>query len=215
MRDLVPVTSGVDPQGGLELLSVLDDAVGVLRQRRIPFLMIGGIASTVWGRDRGTGDIDVFVRPEAVPAVLDALQERGFDTSVEFEHWLYKGRRGGVTVDVIFRASRDILLDDEMLARASNRTFRGREIPIAPPEDLVVMKAISAGEDTARYWYDALAILSLADLDWDYLCARARQHGAKRVLSLMLFASSIDLVVPISAIEHLWRTVYGDVPAHE
>ena len=190
------------------LLSVLDDAVGALREVGIPFLMIGGMASAVWGRDRGTADIDLFVRPEVVPAVLEALETRGFETSMEFEHWLYKGRRDGVTVDVIFRASRDILIDEEMIRRSTIERFRGRELPIAPPEDLIVMKAIAAGEDTARYWYDALGILAQGGLDWDYLVARSRQHGARRVLSLLLFAASVDLVVPSTPLEQLWASVH-------
>ena len=192
------------------LLGVLDDAVGALRDAGIPFLMIGGVASTVWGRDRGTTDIDVFVRPDAVPSVLEVLAVRGFETWTEDGHWLHKARRDGVTVDIIFRTSRDILLDDEMLRRASVGTFRGRQLPIAPPEDLLVMKASAAGEDTARYWYDALGILSRADLDWPYLVARARQHGARRTLSLLLFASSVDLVVPSEPMAELWAAVHDD-----
>jgi predicted nucleotidyltransferase len=191
-----------------KLMDALDVAVAALRGEGIPFLMIGGVASTVWGRDRGTTDVDLFVRPEAVQAVTEALEQKGFETEVAYEHWLYKAHRDGATVDIIFRASRDILLDEEMLERATTGTFRGRELPIAPPEDLIVMKAIASAEDTARYWYDALGILARGDLDWDYLVARARQHGARRVLSLLLFASSVDLVVPPTPLEQLWATVH-------
>jgi hypothetical protein len=201
----VPTLAVIDDR---ELMRALDDAVAALRADSIPFLMIGGIGSAVWGRDRGTTDIDLFVRPETVSAVMAALEREGFETSTEFEHWLHKGCRNGVTVDVIFRASRDILIDDEMLRRASIRVFRDRELPVAPPEDLIVMKAAAAAEDTARYWYDALGILAGGDLDWDYLVARARQHGARRVLSLLLFAASVDLVVPPGPLEQLWAAVH-------
>ena len=190
------------------LLAVLDAAVGALRRADVAFLTIGGVASAIWGRDRGTTDIDVFVRPESIEAALDALEAEGFETSMEFEHWLYKARRDGITVDVIYRASRDILIDDEMMRRSSVGTFHGRPLPIAPPEDLVLMKAGAAGEDTARYWYDALGIVARSDLDWDYLVARARQHGARRVLSLLLFAASVDLVVPSEPVEQLWSVVH-------
>jgi predicted nucleotidyltransferase len=190
-------------------LDVVDRTMAVMDEVGAPFLMIGEIGSAVWGRDRGTKDIDVFVRPETAPKVLDSLARAGFDTEVAFEHWLYKGRLHDIDVDVIFRASRDILLDDDMLSRASRMTFRGRELPIAPAEDLLVMKAIATGEDTARYWYDALAILSRADLDWDYLLARARQHGATRILSLLLFARSVDLVVPDTPVRDLFDAAWG------
>jgi predicted nucleotidyltransferase len=198
-----------DPVEEEPFLEVVDRTTAIVDAVGAPFLMIGEIGSAVWGRDRGTKDIDLFVRPEAAPKVLEALGRGGFDTEVRFEHWLYKARLDGIDVDVIFRASRDILLDDEMLSRASRMAFRGRELPIAPAEDLLVMKAIATGEDTARYWYDALAILSRADLDWDYLLKRARQHGATRILSLLLFARSVDLVVPDPPARALFDAVWG------
>jgi predicted nucleotidyltransferase len=188
-------------------LSVLDEALSAVRDAEIPFLLIGGVGSAVFGRDRGTRDIDLFVRPESARKVLDVLAERGFDTKVEYEHWLYKAFKQGVLVDVIFRSSRDILLGEEMLERSRVMPFRGREVPVAPPEDLVVMKAIATSEDTPRYWYDALAIIAQTELDWDYLVARAKQHGARRVLSLLLFADSIDLVVPPVPIDALYDAI--------
>lgn len=194
-------------------LSVLDDALDALREAEIPHLLIGGIGSAVYGRDRGTRDIDLFVRPETAGRVLEALERRGFETRRETEHWLYKAFKHGVLVDVIFRSSRDILLGDEMLARARRMPFRGRLVPVAPPEDLVVMKAQAASEETPRYWYDALAIIGQAELDWDYLVARSLQHGARRMLSLLLFASSIDLVVPAGPIAELNEAVASGGPA--
>ena len=75
------------------------------------------------------------------------------------------------------------------------------------PEDLVVMKAIATSEDTPRYWYDAVAIIAQTELDWDYLVTRAKQHGARRVLSLLLFADSLDLVVPPGPVETLFDAI--------
>jgi hypothetical protein len=116
-----------------------------------------------------------------------------------------------VLVDVIFRSTRDILMDDEMIRRALLLDFRGRTLPIAPPEDVLVMKAIASGEDTPRYWYDALAITAnSSELDWDYLLRRARQHGARRVLSLLLYAQSNDQVVPSWAVEELFDAISTD-----
>jgi hypothetical protein len=108
---------------------------------------------------------------------------------------------------VIFRSSRDILLGDQMLARARVMPFRGRMVPIAPPEDLIVMKACAMSEDTSRYWYDAVSIIAHTELDWDYLVERAREHGARRLLSLLLFATSLDIVVPSEPIETLHEAI--------
>lgn len=188
-------------------LRVLDEALDALGKAGIPFLLIGGVGSAVFGRDQGTRDIDVFVRPETARKVLEVLDARGFETKEVAERWLSKAIKHGVLVDVIFRSSRDILLGDDMLARARVMPFRGRMVPIAPPEDLIVMKACAMSEDTSRYWYDAVSIIAHTELDWDYLVARAREHGARRLLSLLLFATSLDIVVPSEPIETLHEAI--------
>ena len=188
-------------------LRVLDEALDALHTADIPFLLIGGIGSAVYGRDQGTRDIDVFVRPETSRRVLEELGARGFETKEGAERWLSKAMKDGVLVDVIFRSTRDILLGDEMLRRSRVMPFRGREVPLAPPEDLVVMKACAMSEDTSRYWYDAVSIIAHSELDWDYLVARAREHGARRLLSLLLFATSLDIVVPSEPIETLYDAI--------
>jgi predicted nucleotidyltransferase len=188
-------------------LRVLDEALDALTTADIPFLLIGGIGSAVYGRDQGTRDIDVFVRPETARRVLEVLGARGFETKEVAERWLSKAMKHGVLVDVIFRSTRDILLGDEMLDRSRVMPFRGREVPLAPPEDLVVMKACAMSEDTSRYWYDAVSIIAHSELDWDYLVARAREHGARRLLSLLLFATSLDIVVPSEPIETLYDAI--------
>ena len=200
------ITEAVD---GDLFLTVLDEALGALEDAGIAYVLIGGIGSAVFGRDRGTRDIDLFVRPEAARKVLTVLDERGFETEEFAEHWLFKARKHGVLVDVIFRSTRDILLGEEMLERSRMMPFRDRMLRVAPPEDLVVMKACAASEDTPRYWYDATAIVAQTELDWDYLVARARQHGPRRLLSLLLFASSIDIVVPSEPIETLYEAIRG------
>lgn len=206
-------TASVDHGDGDRLPVVLDETMAALSAADIQFLLIGGVGSCVFGRDRGTQDIDVFVRPESAENALSALAARGFRTKKEYEHWLYKAWKDDVLVDVIFRSSRDILLDQEMLDRARMVNFRGREVPVAPPEDLIVMKAVAASEDTPRYWYDAIAMIAQTELDWDYLVARARQRGARRILSLLLFADSVDLVVPPEPIEALYEAIGSRRPA--
>src|SRR5207249_4985906 len=118
----------------------------------------------------------------------------GFATQRTNPHWLFKGIKRGVLVDVLFRARGDIYLDDEMIERLVETDFHGVRLKTVPREDLLVIKAIIHDEETPRHWSDALALIAAADLDWEYLLRRA-QHGARRVLSLLLYAQSADLVV--------------------
>jgi len=207
---------GATTHGGLEatpeeLKAAVEDVVAVLHEDAIPFLFVGGIAAGLLGRGRYTGDIDLFVRPEDAPRVLRALERAGFTTSELNPHWIFKGIRGPVLVDVIFTLKGDIRLDDEMLTRAPVRCFLGVDIPLLPPEDLIVVKAIVFDEETPRHWYDALGMIAGGPIDWDYLVRRARRSPG-RLLSLLTFARSNDLLVPRAPIERLYCMVIDDDP---
>jgi predicted nucleotidyltransferase len=195
----------------IELRAGVEDCVGVLRDDGIPFLVVGGIAAALLGRGRYTGDIDLFVRPEDARRALGALERAGFATSELNPHWIFKGIRGHVLVDVLFTLKGDIRLDDEMLERAPVRNFLGIDVPLLPPEDLIVVKAIIFDEETPRHWYDALGLIAGGSIDWDYLLLRARR-SPRRVLSLLAFARSIDLIVPRTPFERLARMVVDDDP---
>ncbi|TMK36953.1 MAG: nucleotidyltransferase family protein [Actinobacteria bacterium] len=212
MERLLGTPGASDPIEKDLLLQVLDDAVAALSDSDITFLVMGGIASAIFGRARVTSDIDLFVRQSDSDRVLEALAKRGFRTEVIYEHWLSKAALDGVTVDIISRSTPDILLDDEMVRRAVIGRFEGRRLWLVPPEDLVVMKALAASEDTPRYWYDALGIIGHADLDWDYLIRRARANGPRRVLALLLYAWSNDLVVPGDPVRTLFDLVTQNAP---
>ena len=189
------------------LLAVLDEAVASLEGAGITYLVMGGVATSTLGRGRNVTDIDVFVHDRDVPSALEALGAAGFETIVVSPNWLAKGLKDGVLVDVISRSTHDISLTDEVLEHAVRIDVQGRTLPSVGPEDLIVMKAIATTEDTARYWYDALGLLGRHDLDWDYLTRRARQHGAGRILSLLFFARSMDLLVPDAVVDDLLESV--------
>lgn len=191
-------------------LDVLDAAVAAADQAGIPYGIIGGITSFVMGRARWpTEDIDVFVRPEDASTLLEALGRHGFETERTDENWIFKATKDDIVVDIIFRSEGDIFLDDDMLARMKEGEYHDRRLKLLPPEDVLVMKAIAHSEMTPRYWHDALGIIGRSELDWDYVLRRARQHGARRVLSLLLYAESNDLVVPEPVIEALFETIHG------
>jgi predicted nucleotidyltransferase len=190
------------------LLRVLDEAVAALRSADVTFLLMGGLATSVLGRGRRVTDIDLFVRDRDVGPALQALSDAGFETLVVSHNWLAKGFKDGILVDVISRSTHDIVLTDEILEHAVEVDVHGRSLACVAPEDLIVMKAVATGEDTARYWHDALSLIGHADLDWEYLISRAKQHGARRVLSLVFFAQSMDLLVPEEAVAELLEAVH-------
>ncbi|TML88800.1 MAG: nucleotidyltransferase family protein [Actinobacteria bacterium] len=191
-------------------MTVLGEAVAAVESVGIPYVLMGGVASAAIGRLRWTHDIDLLVRPDDARPALSALAAAGFDVEETDAHWLYKGFKHDVLVDVIFRSAGDIFLDDEMLARCSLVDHGGQSIRIIAPEDLVVIKAVVSAEHVPQRWYDALGVLASCEMDWEYLAARARRFGLRRVLSLLLFAQSNDLPVPDKPIRMLYETLHVD-----
>lgn len=186
---------------------VLDETLAAMEAVDVQYALIGGIACTGLGRPRWTHDIDLFVRHEDADRALQALAERGFETKKADASWYYKAFKSRVMVDLIFRSTGGFFLDEEMAERTVEGTFRGRRVRYLPPEDLLILKAVVHDEAQPRHWYDALGILAESRLDWSYLLRRARR-APRRVLSLLLYAESVDLLVPARVIRRLYRRVY-------
>jgi predicted nucleotidyltransferase len=192
-------------------LAVLRETVDALEEHDIPHLLMGGLAVAAIGRPRWTHDIDVFLRPDDAKRALGVLADVGYTPEERDPLWLFKAVKEGVLVDLIFRSTGHLYLEDEMLARAVETTFKGERIRVLPPEDLIVIKAAAQSEDSGYHWFDALAVLSGNTLDWSYLVSRARR-AVRRVLSFLVFAESSDAAVPGWVIKELVGEVYGDRP---
>jgi predicted nucleotidyltransferase len=191
------------------LLPVLDTTLKILEAGDVEALLMGGIASAVHGRPRWTHDLDVFVRPQHARALLQLFADGGFATEEADPFWLFKATTDDVLVDIIFRSVGDLYLDEEMLTRRVQGDFHGRQVPLVSAEDLIVIKALAHAEHSPRHWHDALSIIARRDLDWDYLLRRAR-HGPRRMLSLLVYAQSVDLAVPDLAISRLYQQIGFD-----
>ena len=189
--------------------AVLRQAVETVEKAGFPFLVLGGLASSLVGRPRWTHDIDFLVRPDDARHVLEALRAAGFTTEETDPVWIFKAFKDEVMVDIIFMVTGGIYLDDEMRRHSIERDYDGLRLRIPSAEDQVVIKAIVHTEETSRHWFDALAVLGRADLDWEYLLRRARV-GARRVLALLIYAHSADILVPSWVIRRLYQEVYAE-----
>ena len=173
-----------------------------------PFLVLGGLASSFYGRDRTTHDIDLLVKGKDADIFLEGFRSRSFETQRTYPDWLYKAMKEGVLVDVIFRSAGNIFLDGEMVERARNAEIYGFDFPLVAPEDLIVIKALAHKENSPRHLHDVAAVLSRNEIDWPYLSLRARL-GGKRVLSFLMFAKSEGVDVPDDVITTIVEKVYG------
>jgi predicted nucleotidyltransferase len=172
----------------------------------LPYGVIGGVASAAYGRPRWTKDIDVFCRAEDAEAALERLAARSFRVERTNPMWIYKAFRDDVQIDVIFKVRSEVYLDEAMIERIRRLEVESVMVPVLAPEDIVVMKAMAVDEESPWHWYDALGILAAVDLDWEYLLLRARK-SPNRVLSLLHYATSIDIPVSRRALRRLHSSV--------
>ena len=183
-------------------LEVLADCVQAMGASGLPHAFMGGLASTIYGRERLTHDLDLLVRPEDAERTLEVLAAAGYRTEKSNPDWIYKAEKQGLLLDVIYRGTDGAEFDQEMERHVRRVEFAGIVVPIVAPEDLLTLKLAAFREDTARQWYDCLALLEAQPIDWDYLCARAGRKP-QRPLSLLVFAVGEGLAVPRSAIDCL------------
>ena len=188
---------------------MLESATGALDRAGLPFLVLGGIASSLVGRPRWTHDIDFLTMPNDARPALQVLGAAGFSTEETDPVWIYKAFKEDVMVDVIFMITGGIYLDADMLEHAIPRDYEGLPIRIPSPEDQVIIKAMVHAEETSRHWFDALAILGRNEMDWEYLMRRARL-GVRRVLSLLIYAQSSDILIPSWVIRRLHEEAFAE-----
>jgi len=190
-----------------DINKTLFSAIDVIEQRKIPYAVIGGLAVKELGRPRITHDIDIFVRPDDAYPVLVALKENGFDIEKRDPFWLYKAWRDDVLVDIIFRSCGDIYFEEEVQANVRRLPYFGRYINAISPEDFVIIKTAAHQEDNPHHWHDALSVLTQSNLNWEYLYKRSR-HCPRRLLSLLIYAQSIDIAIPTEIIQRLYRHIF-------
>ena len=107
---------------------------------------------------------------------------------------------------MIFRTSDGTTLDGELIRRIRRRSHLGRDLPLIPPEDLLLSKVSAFREDTPQQWFDCLAIVDNGDLDWTYLLARSADKP-HRLAALLVWAQGNRQCVPSHVLETLMRTV--------
>jgi hypothetical protein len=201
-------SSGVETEDSKRFNSALFATLDSLEKNKIDYALIGGVAASTHGRPRPTQDIDIFVRPEDAEGILEIFKNAGFETKRFDPSWLFKAYKDDVLIDVIFRSEANIYFDDEMSKHSVVQQYRGRAMRVVSPEDFVIIKCAAHSEEGPHHWHDALAVLSQAKIDWDYLIHRARK-APRRLLALLIYAQAVDMWVPDAHIDKLYFSIFG------
>jgi hypothetical protein len=132
----------------LDLYEELSVIVDTLESRGLPYALCGGIAMSVHGFTRATEDIDLFIPPEHVGAVEDAVASLGYLIKAQpmrFNDGAMQIRRvskiDGTDGDVM---TLDLLLvtpaTEEAWTTRQNLLWRERRITVVSRDGLIALK---------------------------------------------------------------------------
>ena len=165
-------------------------ALVTLRRAGLPFLVGGAYAMERYtGIARWTKDLDLFILPRHVPAVLAALEAAHFRTELTYPHWLAKAHARRDFIDLIFGSGNGVCeVDEGWMAHGVPGQVLGVPVLLCPREETIWSKAFVGERDR----YDGADIAHLiraghAELDWDRLVARFGPHWRLLLSHLCLF----------------------------
>lgn len=114
-----------------DLLAAVDRLFALLEERRIGYLLVGGIALLTWVEGRNTEDIDLIMALSdlaRLPEIEVASRDRDFA----------RGTFEGLQIDLLL--TQNPLFEKVRRDRATRRRFAEREIAVADVEGLLLLK---------------------------------------------------------------------------
>ncbi|HZP16518.1 MAG TPA: nucleotidyltransferase [Terriglobales bacterium] len=173
-----------------EAASLYREVLLAMNEHRIPYAVAGAFAlqkyTGIW---RLTKDLDLFMKPEDVPAALENLARHQFRCEILDPVWLSKAHRGDYFVDLISGMSNAVIMvDDSWMQRAQPAIIAGVPSQIISPEDLLASKLFVIrrerfdGADIAHIIYRTRGAL-----DWGRILELAGEHWEIVLWALILF----------------------------
>jgi hypothetical protein len=162
-----------------KLEAALVEVASLPDELSIPYMLIGGLAVSIWGEVRATLDADfsLWVEPQDLERVVHGISVRLHPIPSDPLSFVTASRvlpvraSSGVRADLVFAS---LPAERETLARAVVKSIQGRSVMVASVEDLIWMKLLSERQKDIE---DATLLLRrfAGVLDRDYLEPLLRQ----------------------------------------
>jgi len=186
----------VEPLSENELKVSLEEffklVIQCLRETGIQYVVVGGIASIVWGRPRTTNDVDVIIKAtrSEISSLADFLEKKGFVYGTKDIARALEEKSIATILHEDFPYKMDIkgiyeALDERSLYNRLSLRIFNLEAYIEKPEDLIIAK-LRYG--STMDFEDAKAILIRQNekLDYEYLENIAKQEDLEEDLHTLL-----------------------------
>lgn len=182
----------------MTLFGTLIEVVAALEAAEIPYVVGGSVASSTWGKQRATQDIDiaVFLRVDQVQKLRANLPEHYLMETGELEDYARSARDfqcGQILhMEHVDRVDLFVLEDSEFNRSRLSRAIEARLLPdvvvrVSSPEDIIITKLrwYELGRGISdRQWNDLVLVIETQgdDLDWTYLEKWAAHFGLAELL---------------------------------
>ena len=170
----------------MEATELLVKISNILNKLKIPYIITGGMAVSVWGRPRFTADIDIVaeILPKNISllakellgvdkeAIMDALKGTG---EFNFIH-----PQSGLKVDFWVKNDR---FSKQEIKRAVARVIDETTANFISPEDLILSKLLwYKSSSSTRQLEDIESVLRISKIDMDYVRKMAKQQMTLDIL---------------------------------
>jgi hypothetical protein len=181
----------------MEFEKLLVEVAEILEKLGIKYCITGGYAVSIWGKPRGTFDIDVIIRLEAEDIAplaknLRSLSRAGYIEESAAREAVTRGGEfnfvhpeSGIKIDFWVINEGDRIGMNELQRRQVSRTLGGKKIYLISPEDLILSKLRWHSESqSTRHLEDIESIFKFSGdkLDMDYLKHWAEKQGTLELL---------------------------------
>src|SRR5712672_2502921 len=166
------------------------ESMRLMRDGGVPFLVGGAYAFARYtGIERHTKDFDVFLLRSDFPKAKRVFEAAGYESELNFPHWLGKAIKGDDFVDLIFSAGNGVaVVDDLWFDFAVDDEVFGVAVKLIPAEEMIWSKGLIMERE--RFDGADVAHVLLATghkMDWRRLVDRYAQHWRGLYAHLVLF----------------------------
>lgn len=180
----------------METMELLLKIARILEKIKIPYIITGGIAVSVWGRVRYTADIDIVVEllDKNIPLLAKELLAIDKDVYVDKEAMLNalknKGEFNFIHPQSRLKVDFWIVKNDfnkQEIKRAIPRNIDGQEINFVSPEDLILSKLLWYKlSNSTRQIEDIESVLKISKVDLDYINREAEKQSTVDILKKII-----------------------------
>ena len=180
----------------MEIEDLLIKIAGILEKLKIPYIITGGMAVSIWGRTRYTADIDIVV--ELLEKNIDLLAKELLSVDKDVyvsedamrEAFERKGEFNFIHPQSRLKVDFWIVKNDfnkQEIKRAIIKKIDGQKVNFVSPEDLILSKLLwYQMSESTRQLEDIESVLKISKVDIDYIKNMAKKQGTIEILEELL-----------------------------